>query len=309
METISVDKIKPHPLNPRCDFSHVNELAENIKEHGGHPFNPIMVRPLSGGYYQIIAGHTRFKALTEVLGRTELEIGRDVIIREIGDDITTIRVMVDDNIKQWKYKPAEFVEALRLLINSCGMSIRKVAQQYGVSVGWLTDILGIAKLPDRVKEKVEWGKGKTVEAVSNGEPHKSAITVSHAKHLVQLDNREQQNKVASAIEKYGLTSAETKQVVNAIKQNPWTPVDDIVHIIRNNPVSQVVGSFVVEILDTRVAKALSIAASTTKKTPEEYASEKLIEGLVNDGFLDIRVLQQDEYRRWMENEIVASKTS
>lgn len=301
--SIPVERIKPHPLNPRCDFSHVKELAENIREHGGHPFNPILVRPLTSGYYQIICGHQRYKALKEELGRTKLEVGKDIIIKEM-DDVTAIRIMVDDNIKQWKYKPAEFVEALKLLINTCGLSITKVAEQYGVSVSWLDEILKISKLPDRVKSKVEWGKGQVKEIISQGpREDKSVITVSHAKQLARLDNHNDQTKTALAVEKFGLTAEETKKVVDVIKQNPWTPIDDVVHIVRNQKVGPTAYSLVIEITDIRVADALKQAITSLNKTPEEYAYEKLLNGLVNDGYLSPEVLKQDEYRRWIEKEL------
>ncbi len=308
---IPVSRIQGHPLNPRCDFSGVNELAESIREHGGHPFNPILVRPLSDGYYQVLLGHTRLKAMKDVLGYKELETGKDLIVREI-DDQTAIRMMVDDNIKRWQYKPAEFVEALKLLLNVCGMSIRQVAEQYSVSASWLDDVLSISKLPDRVKAKVEWGKGKVADAFVPGQRgtagRDGVITVTHAKQIARLNSHDEQTKAALAVEKFGLTGAETREVVNSIRKDPWSSVDDLVHTVRNNPSSAgVVNSLTVEITDSRVAEALNKAAKTTSRTPEEYVSTKLVEGLVNDGFLSEKVSQQDDCRRWMEDEILASQ--
>jgi len=308
---IPVDKVRPHPLNPRCNFGGINDIAESIREHGRHPFNPILVRPLRGDDgYEIINGHTRFRAMRDVLGFTELEVGRDVIVRELDDD-AAFRIMVDDNIKRCQYKPAEFVEALKILKDTCGLSTEQIAEQYNVSTTWLEDILSISKLPDRVKAKVEWGKRKTGSGGTIDGPRErredGIITVSHARQLARLGSREEQTKAALAVERFGLTGSETKRVVNAIKLSPWTAVDDIVTAIRNSVGPAPISSLTVEVRDGRVAGALNRAALAANRTPEEYAAEKVIEGLVNDGFLTAEVLKQDVYRKWMEDEILASQ--
>lgn len=309
---IPVSQIQGHPLNPRCDFSNISELAESIREHGGHPFNPILARPLSDGYYQVITGHSRLKAMKDALHYRELEVGKDIIVREM-DDATAVRVMADDNIKRQQYKPAEFAEALKLLTNACGVSLREVARQYNVSASWLDDMLSISKLPDRVKAKVEWGKGRVAEAFAPSRKGTTkrggVITVTHAKQLAKLDSHDDQTKAALAIEKFRLDADETKEIVSSLKRDPWASVDDLVHNIRNNlsSASVVVSRLTLEITDSRVAEALSRAAKTTSRTPEEYVSAKLVEGLTNDGFLSERVLRQDEYRRWMEDEVLASQ--
>ena len=201
-EKIPVARIHPHPQNPRADFSNARDLAESIREHGGHPFNPILARPYSGDY-EIVSGHTRFISLKQYLNFAQVEVGLDIVIREI-DDQTAIRLMVDDNVKRWQYNPAEFAEALKLLVNSCGLSIREVARRYGVDHAWLLRVLKVAELPDRVRSRVVWGKSQLSRGPGDL-PHQhettsrspGAVSVSHAEVIVSLDTRSQKEAVAT----------------------------------------------------------------------------------------------------------------
>ncbi|MDV3293471.1 MAG: ParB/RepB/Spo0J family partition protein, partial [Nitrososphaerales archaeon] len=329
---IPISKIKPHPLNPRVDFTklppqdknapenddpvtnRLMALSESIRKSGGHPFNPILVRPCSGGY-EIICGHTRFKAMTEVLGYGELEVGKDLVVREM-DDEAVVRVMIDDNLKRWRYNPAEFAEALKLLVNTCGLSIREVARQYNVDHKWLLRILKVSELPDRVKAKVVWGKAKTTRSalkpgVSRPRPTRSKgiITVHHAEELAKLETNRQKEAVGLAIEKHSLTVKETAHVVDILEKNPWEPVDDIVHLVRaaSSVTSGIVSTLDVEFNDSRIADALDAAARAAKVTPSVFAAQKIVEELVNDGYLKRDILRQNEYRDWYEKEVLSAQ--
>jgi ParB/RepB/Spo0J family partition protein len=299
-EKIPISEIHPHPLNPRVDFGNALELANSIREHGGHPFNPILLRPYSGGY-EIIAGHTRFMALTRNLGRTTLEVGLDVVVREM-DDQTAIRLMVDDNVKRWQYNPAEFAEALRLLIDSCGMSVREVSRRYGVDHSWLLRVLKVAELPDRVRSRVVWGKTKMSKGVTGDLPHhqetrgseRGAVSVSHAEVILGLETRLQKEAVARAVEKHDLSVRETSSLVEAIRKDPWVNVHDAVQVVRLNLTNKALNTLIVEFQDARVSRALVDASETAKTTPERYAAMKIVEGLVDDGYLSPTVVSQYE---------------
>jgi ParB/RepB/Spo0J family partition protein len=332
-KTIPASRIKPNPLNPRVIFkpSTLTDLAENIKEHGGHPFNPILVRPLSDGY-EVVCGHTRLKALTEVLGRKELVVGEDLVVRPM-DDRTALRVMVDDNIKRWRYQPAELATALKLLLDCCGLSVRELGRQYGVDESRIRTILKIAKLPDRLQRKVQWGKQKSLVIMNNqknqGQPaeltprpekpsKKGVITPEHAKYIADMGTNEGMVQVGLAVEKHNLSVVETKQVTKLVRENPSEPVvgraiEAAVHAVQMSNTNGVVNSLVVEFDDPRIAQALSKAAKDGSVSPEEYACAKVVEGLINDGYLRPEILrkleykerahaEQNDYREWFEDE-------
>ena len=304
-EKIPVARIHPHPQNPRADFSNARDLAESIREHGGHPFNPILARPYSGDY-EIIAGHTRFISLKQYLNFAQVEVGLDIVIREM-DDQTAIRLMVDDNVKRWQYNPAEFAEALKLLVNSCGLSIREVARRYGVDHAWLLRVLKVAELPDRVRSRVVWGKSQLSRGPGDL-PHQhettsrlpGAVSVSHAEVIVSLDTRSQKEAVARAIEKHDLSVRETTQLVDVIKKDPWINVHDAVNVVRVASATKVLNTLIVEFQDTRIARALADASEVAKVRPEDYAALKIVEGLVNDGYLSQAVLAQYETLSFVE---------
>jgi hypothetical protein len=277
-----------------------------------------------GDGFQIVCGHTRFKAMTEILGCTELEVGKDIIVREM-DESTALRVMVDDNIKRRQYNPAEFAEALKLLINTCKLSIREVARQYDVAASWLDEIIKISELPDRVKAKVVWGRARAISASTNGNTSagrqggsvrlserssgKGEITVSHAKKLQRLETNGQKVAVARAIEKHNLTADETGAVVNMINREPWGSVDEAVHVMRSGHAAGALSSLTVEFGDSRVAEALARAAEAAETSPKEYAAVKITEGLVNDGYLRPEVLRQDEVLKFVEEKLGTAATA
>jgi ParB/RepB/Spo0J family partition protein len=314
-ERISIRRFHPHPLNPRVDFGNARDLAESIREHGGHPFNPILVRPYSGEY-EIVSGHTRFIALTQHLGCTTLEVGLDIVVREM-DEQTAIRLMVDENVKRWQYNPAEFAEGLKLLVNNCGLSLREVSRRYCVDHSWLLRVLKVAELPDRVKSRVVWGKTKLSKGVTGDLPHhpeargkeRGAVSVSHAEVILGLETRNQKEAVARAVERHDLSVKETTQLVDVIKKDPWVNVHDAVQVVRLNASTKALNTLIVEFQDTRIARALADASEAAKIRPEEYAALKIVEGLVNDGHLSQSVLGQYETLTFVENGEGASSDS
>jgi ParB/RepB/Spo0J family partition protein len=324
---IPASMFRPHPLNPRLEFNRLppppgeavepsetptmnrlQSLAESIRQSGGHPFTPILARP-QGGRYEIVCGHTRFRAMTEILGFTELEVGLDVVLREM-DEGSAVRMMVDDNLRRWAYNGGELARALKLLVSNLKMSERDIARQYNVSVGWISTVLSLNRLPARVAAKISVGQGhalaRATEDVHSGERlsrGEGKLTIKHGLALANLETNDQKVAVARAIEKNRLTVRETNQVVEALRENPCGPVDEVVRAVKRNNATANLNTLIVELPDSRVVEALARAAGAAKIGREEYAATKIAEGLVNDGYLRPEVLQQDEVLQFVEEKL------
>ena len=204
----------------------------------------------------------------------------------------------------------ELARALKLLVSNLKMSERDIARQYNVSVGLISPVLSLNRLPARVAAKISVGQGhalaRATEDVHSGERlsrGEGKLTIKHGLALANLKTNDQKVAVARAIEKNRLTVMETNQVVEALSENPCGPVDEVVRVVKRNNATASLNTLVVEFSDSRVAEALGRAAAAAGTRPEEYAAMKVGEGLVNDGYLRPEVLQQDEVLQFVEEKL------
>ncbi len=296
-ETIPVDMVRPNPLNPRAkyDRSQIDDMAKSITAHGGLIY-PILLRKV-GEQYEIISGHLRFMALKK-LGRTELITGKDAVVLDI-EEKDAIRLMVDDNLKRWNYNPAEAARAIDLLRNYVGLTMEEIAEQYGINRTMITRVLKVATLPDDVAKKVSWGRG----FIATGQKkEKGAITVLHAAYIAGLDSNENKIRVAKAVEKYSLSTAETKKVVELVKKDPWKPVDE--HVVAVRSMYRKTYTVVVENRD--LDEALQKASADMKEKPETAILQMVADWLAEHGYISAEDRSKEAAREWFVEEVLGS---
>ncbi len=167
-KTLRTAEIEPNRDQPRKNFSDeaITSLAESIREHG--MLQPILVRPISSGGYQIVAGERRWRA-ARMLGLNEVPVN----IREL-TDTEAMQIALIENLQRENLNPVEEAMGYKELMESYGMTQDKVAKTVGRSRSAVANAVRLLALPERVLKMLE-----------NGD-----LSVGHAKALLGFDNEE-----------------------------------------------------------------------------------------------------------------------
>lgn len=164
--TLPISEITPNKDQPRKTFDEaaLDELAESIKQHG--VLQPLLVRPLPNGGYQLVAGERRWRASRRV-GLREVP----VVVKEL-TDTETMEIAIIENLQREDLNPIEEAEGLQALIDKCGFTQEEVASSVGKSRPAIANSLRLLRLPEKVRELTRDGK----------------ISAGHARALISLDN-------------------------------------------------------------------------------------------------------------------------
>ena len=197
-EFLSISKIEPRSGQPRTSFDEtaLQELAESIGQHG--VLQPITVRPLSGGYYQIVAGERRWRA-ARLAGLSE------VPVRVIeADDQKAQELALVENLQREDLNPLEEARGYRALMDEFGLTQEAVSLSVGKSRSAIANSLRLLKLCPRVMEMLE----------------KDLISSGHARALLPLTDEETQVSVAERIVENGLSVRQTESLVSSLLKKP-----------------------------------------------------------------------------------------
>lgn len=193
--TLKISEIEPNRTQPRKEFDEqaLSELAESISQHG--LLQPLLVRPLTLGGYQIVAGERRYRA-SRMAGLTEVP----VIIKEL-TDTETMEIALIENLQREDLSPVEEALGYKALIDEHGFSQEEVAKSVGKSRPTVANALRLLKLPDNIMEYLKDGK----------------ISAGHARSLLTLENEELMTELAGEIVAKDLS---VRQVEKICKKKP-----------------------------------------------------------------------------------------
>ena len=193
---ISIAHIVPGKYQPRhiFDTKTITELAQSIEEHG--VLQPLIVRELSDGSYEIIAGERRWRAAQKAQLHQV-----PVIIREI-DDKTALEFGLIENLQREDLNPIDEARALKQLIESFDYSQEQVAEKVGKSRSYVSNMLRLSELAPEVAGMVE----------------DNQISAGHARALLGLPAREQ-TELAKKIAKDHLNVRQAEKLANTAKGN------------------------------------------------------------------------------------------
>ena len=203
----------------RFDEEALAELADSIREHG--ILQPLTVRRLSSGYYQIIAGERRWRA-ARLAGLTEVP----VLVIE-ADDRKAMELALIENLQRADLTPIEEAEGYRSLIETYQMSQEQAAQRVGKSRSTVTNALRLLALCPPVRAQLEAGQ----------------LSAGHARALLPL-SAEQQQKAAALIQSQGLSVRQTEALVkrlSAPEQEKPKPADDLYTKLAAQELSESLG--------------------------------------------------------------------
>lgn len=171
VEAVPIERIVPNRYQPRQVFepAKISELAESIEEHG--LLQPIVVRPIEEGMYEIIAGERRFRALSSLHYKYV-----DVIIRQLNDEETAVVALIE-NIQRENLSVVEEAEAYKKLLDIGDTTQGELAKSVGKSQSFIANKLRLLKLAPKVLTKLR----------------ESKITERHARALLSLSHDEQES--------------------------------------------------------------------------------------------------------------------
>jgi ParB family chromosome partitioning protein len=183
VRNVDVDRITPNPEQPRLSFDETSleELAASIREHG--VLQPILVRPLDGGSYQLIAGERRWRA-SKAAGLDTIP----ALVEEIDDD-TALEISIIENLQREDLSPLDEAAMYDRMVRDHGYSVRRLAQKLGKDKGYLENRLRLADAPEEIRELVSLRKD----------------TLSHAYELLKVDDPKKRKRLAGQVARGELT--------------------------------------------------------------------------------------------------------
>lgn len=188
---IPLAEIRSNPYQPRTFFDEeaLKEFAESIKVHG--VIQPIIVKKSIKGY-EIIAGERRTRA-SKMAGKETIP----AIVRDFNDQ-DMMEIALVENIQRENLNPIEEAEAFAKIIASANITQEEAAKKFGKSRSYITNLLGLLRLPETTKKYVSEGK----------------ISMGHARVLSKLSDLEQIEKLAQKIIEEGLSVREIEKLTS-----------------------------------------------------------------------------------------------
>lgn len=198
---LSISDIEPNRDQPRKQFddASLKELADSIAEHG--VIQPLLVRPIGGGIYQIVAGERRWRA-SRLAGLTEVP----AVVRELSDS-ETMEIALVENLQREDLDPIEEAEGIAQLIETYSLTQEAAAQKLGKSRPAVANALRLLHLPQPVREMIRQGK----------------LTQGHARALLSLDDPDAILSAAQEIAEKGLSVREAENLAKEPKSKPKKP--------------------------------------------------------------------------------------
>ena len=193
---IEIAKIHANPNQPRRDFNEeaLQELADSIKELG--VIQPITLRKMDDGTYQIIAGERRFRA-SQIAGKTTIPA---YILK--ADDEDTMEMALIENIQREDLNPLEIALAYQQLIEQHNLSQEQLSKRVGKGRATIANFLRLLKLPATIQVALK----------------EKRIDMGHAKALLSLDSHSDQINIFHDIEKNSYSVREVEEMVRKVKE-------------------------------------------------------------------------------------------
>ena len=203
---LPLQKVEPNPLQPRKTFEPeaLDELAASIREHG--IIQPLTVRKMPNGFYQIIAGERRWRA-ARLAGLSEVPA---VIIE--ADDRKAMELALIENLQRADLNPIEEAQGYQQLMQEYGMTQEQAAARVGKSRPAVANAMRLLALPQPVLELVQSGK----------------LSAGHARALLPLKTAGEQQAVAQKVVNLQLsvrqTEAMCKKMSKVSRPVPQKPI-------------------------------------------------------------------------------------
>ncbi|MDQ2984645.1 MAG: ParB/RepB/Spo0J family partition protein [Actinomycetota bacterium] len=180
---LPVELIQPNPRQPRkrFDSESTHALADSIRTQG--MIQPVLVRPLTGGGYELIAGERRWRAAREAGEATVPALVRAT------DDRDTLLLSLVENVAREQLSPVEEARAYAVLIDEFGLGLGELSERVGHSKPAVSNRLRLLELPEDVLAMLERGE----------------LTEGHARAVLAVPDNDVRRRLARQIVRRGLS--------------------------------------------------------------------------------------------------------
>lgn len=194
--TLRISEIEPNRSQPRKEFDEaaLADLADSIREHG--VIQPLLVRPLPSGGYQLVAGERRWRA-SRMAGLSEVP----VVIRELSDH-ETMELALIENLQRQDLNPIEEAEGYERLMKQFGLTQEQVAKRVVKSRSAVANALRLLALPTEVRTMVSEGE----------------ISGGHARAVLAVN--EEDKRVEAARQMVGLSVRQSEALAKRMNKKP-----------------------------------------------------------------------------------------
>ncbi|HHW28522.1 MAG TPA: ParB/RepB/Spo0J family partition protein [Syntrophomonadaceae bacterium] len=193
---LPINKIQPGAFQARQEFDEeaLEELAASIKEHG--VMQPVVVRPIQDGKYELIIGERRWRA-SQIAGLETIPC----VVRDV-DDLSSSEMMLVENIQREDLNPLEEAQAYKRLIDEYHLTQDQIAARVGKSRSFIANSMRLLNLPSLIQDLLIQKK----------------LSVGHGKVLLGIPDRQQQERLAQEIVEKGLSVREAEKVAQQLLQ-------------------------------------------------------------------------------------------
>ena len=199
--SLPISQVEPGLNQPRKRFDEaaLADLTESIRVHG--IIQPLTVRRLSSGYYQIIAGERRWRA-AKAAGLAEVPA---VIIE--ADDRKVMELGLIENLQREDLNPVEEAQGYQVLMQDYGLTQEQVAQRMGKSRPAITNMLRLLALPQDVLALVE----------------EEQLSAGHARAILAAPSADLQRQAAKQVMEHQLSVRQTEALIKALQKGEKPP--------------------------------------------------------------------------------------
>ena len=187
---LSINDLEPNRTQTRQSFDDgaMTELADSIAQHG--VLQPILVRPLLSGGYQIVAGERRWRA-SRMAGLTTVP----AVIRDLTDS-EVMQLALIENLQREDLKPLEEANGYKMLMDNFEFTQEEIAKTVGKSRPAITNALRLLNLPEDMQNMLERGE----------------MTAGHARTLLSFKNEDQMKAAARRVTMEGISVRELEKM-------------------------------------------------------------------------------------------------
>ena len=252
--SLPISQVQPGLNQPRKRFDEVAlaDLADSIRTHG--VIQPLAVRRLASGYYQIIAGERRWRAAKQA-GLREIP----AIVIE-ADDKKVMELGLIENLQREDLNPIEEASGFKVLMEDFNMTQEEVAQRVGRSRPAIANAIRLLELPDAVCQLLEEGR----------------LSAGHARAILGAPNKSLMRELAQRVVDEGLSVRQTEAAVKRLSkalEEPEEPRVDPYKIYRDAAAKD---------LSDRFGRKVSITQGAKKgKIELEYYDDSDLDLLLN----------------------------
>lgn len=243
IQLIPHENIKPNPHQPRVrfDYNELEGLACSIRSNG--LLQPINVRVLSDGSFELISGERRLRA-ARMIGMNSIPC----VVMNVSDEQSALFAIIE-NVQRQNLDFFEEAVALEKLMIDHGLSQEQIAKKLGKSPSSLSNKLRLLRLPEEMRDKITY----------------AGLTERHARALLSLPDNITRARVLDIVIERHLTVAETEQLVKDVHRRKKEPKKAHVKVYKD---MRIFLNTLNHAVDT-IRKA-GIEADTAKSETDEY---------------------------------------